>query len=463
MSAILVGVPLIMASGLSTGAAIAVALPIGLIFAQLNSAQQIVNSINVRVADKAAEKGNPNGIYWAGIGLPWVTRIFTNWLPLTVLIYLGGSVAQGIADNIPSFLQNGLAAVGSIMPAVGIGIILYVMRSMILVPFMFAGYFLVQYTGVSSIGAALVGSFFAFLYWMFKVQGKNTVSEGISTEEEVAGQKTSYGNILTKIDRLKTFLLWFCFSLASETWERKQGLNFGTAMTPSLKKLYKDDPEGLKEGLTRELQFFNTESVFGACIPGVALAMEEQKALGAPIKGESIAAVKTGLMGPLAGIGDSIDWGLMYILIIALCLPAAANGNGFVAVLPPIIFGIWGIIVAYFMFNLGYKSSVKSAQSLLKGGLFSSMIPVLTVLGMFMIGAMAAAYVTVSTPLEISLGSGLGSVPIQRTLNSIVPGILPLCAVFISYFVTKKFQRFVITALVMLGIGILLGCLGIIK
>ena len=58
----------------------------------------------------------------------------------------------------------------------------------------------------------------------------------------------------------------------------------------------------------RHLSYFNTEQFWGAGVPGIALALEEQKALGAPITGEMIESVKAGLMGPFAGLGDSINW-----------------------------------------------------------------------------------------------------------------------------------------------------------
>lgn len=42
--------------------------------------------------------------------------------------------------------------------------------------------------------------------------------------------------------------------------------------------------------------FYNTEAVFGSVINGITIAMEEQKAKGAPIDDETITSVKSGLM-----------------------------------------------------------------------------------------------------------------------------------------------------------------------
>ncbi|MCC8138687.1 MAG: PTS system mannose/fructose/sorbose family transporter subunit IID [Lachnospiraceae bacterium] len=225
--------------------------------------------------------------------------------------------------------------------------------------------------------------------------------------------------------------------------------------------MYKDDEEGLKESMSRHLEFFNTEKCFGACVPGVALAMEEQKAMGAPISGSAISSIKTGLMGPFAGIGDSIMWGPVYILCVALFIPACANGSGIAAIMPPILFAVIGILIAYFSFNIGYKNGAKSAATLLQQGKIADLLPVLTLLGMFMIGALGAGYVSVTTPLVFSSATGL-SFSVQDTLDSIAPGLLSLAALFTSYYVTKKFKNFLWTALIMLAIGLVLGCLGII-
>ena len=78
-----------------------------------------------------------------------------------------------------------------------------------------------------------------------------------------------------------------------------------------------------------------------------------------------------------------------------------------------------------------------------------------------MIGALAAGYVNVTTPLTFTSSTGV-SAALQDTLDSIAPGLLSLGALFTSYYVTKKFKNFLWTALIMLAIGLVLGMLGII-
>lgn len=456
VAATLVSVPLVLASGLDATAGIAIAIPVGLVCAQLNNLQQLVMSLPAQMADKYAAKGNNKGVYFCNFVMPYILRIFVRWLPLSALIYAGGTVAENFADKIPAVVLNALSAVGGVMPAVGLGIVMYTMGNTYLLPFLFGGFFFAQFSGTSTIACAMVAAFFAFLYYLFVVRPKRQANPA-PVEDDSATQR-----VLTKKELNRSFWTWILFGINCESWERKLGVGFGTAMIPSLKALYKNDPERYREALCRNLEFFNTEKCFGACIPGITIAMEEQRALGAPITGEAISAVKTGMMGPFAGIGDSIMWGPVYILCVALCVPACADhGSAIAALLPVIIFAAVGILIAWISFRIGYKNGAKSASALLQGGAFADLIPVLTVAGMFMIGALAASYVNVTTPLTFTSATGL-SFSLQNTLDSIAPGLLSLGALLISYFATKKFKNFLWTALIMLAIGIVLGMFGII-
>ncbi|MGH2162296.1 PTS system mannose/fructose/sorbose family transporter subunit IID, partial [Enterococcus faecalis] len=81
-----------------------------------------------------------------------------------------------------------------------------------------------------------------------------------------------------------------------------------------------------REALERHLNFFNTEATVGASIQAIAIAMEEEKSNAAAISDTAITSIKTGLMGPLAAIGDSIIWAALMPLIISIFIPMAKGG-----------------------------------------------------------------------------------------------------------------------------------------
>ena len=87
---------------------------------------------------------------------------------------------------------------------------------------------------------------------------------------------------------------------------------FFSGMRNIIDKLYDDDPEQKAEACQRHMEFYNSEfALVGPVILGAAIAMEEEKANGADIDGQAISAIKTSLMGPLAGIGDTLRQGTL--------------------------------------------------------------------------------------------------------------------------------------------------------
>ncbi|MBU5199706.1 PTS system mannose/fructose/sorbose family transporter subunit IID, partial [Vibrio cholerae] len=95
------------------------------------------------------------------------------------------------------------------------------------------------------------------------------------------------------------------------------------------------------EALKRHLEFFNTHPYVASPILGVTLALEEERANGAPVDDKAIQGVKVGMMGPLAGIGDPVFWFTVKPILGALAASLALTGN----ILGPIIyFFAWNLI-----------------------------------------------------------------------------------------------------------------------
>lgn len=235
--------------------------------------------------------------------------------------------------------------------------------------------------------------------------------------------------VLTKNDVTRTYLRWWWTAELSNSFERMQALAVGASFGPVLKKLYKDE-EGLQAALKRHLGFFNTQAIWGSLIHGSVLAMEEQKAQGEEIPDEVITDFKTGLMGPMAGIGDAIDGGTFLALFSALGASFAAEGN----VIGAFFIVLWCIInffEGYFFFHYGYKLGRESISKVLQGGLVQSIIKGGSILGMFMMGALSSTMVKLNTVVSMSIDDKV--ISLQETLEKMAPGLLPLALVFFVY------------------------------
>lgn len=265
---------------------------------------------------------------------------------------------------------------------------------------------------------------------------------------------------ITKKDVTKSMWIFYLGAELSNSYERLQSLVFCASMTPILKKLYKTDKD-LSDSLKRHLVFFNTEGTFGAAIQGITIAMEEEKANGANITDSAITGLKTGLMGPIAGIGDAIVWAAIMPIIIAVFLPFASNGSAIGGIAPLILYPSITILISYLLIQNGYKLGKSSITTLLQGGQMKSIIFAANVVGLMMMGALTASYVKISTPLIINAGDG-ANIVFQDILNMILPGILPLAAVFsIYYYMMKKGPNYNIILLSIVAFSILASILGV--
>ena len=75
------------------------------------------------------------------------------------------------------------------------------------------------------------------------------------------------------------------------------------SLTPIFKKIYKDDPQGMRDALVRHMQFYNTCPQFEAIVVGIVAALEVKNVESGNTMGPTIEAVKTSLMGPTGVIG----------------------------------------------------------------------------------------------------------------------------------------------------------------
>ncbi|MGX7151182.1 PTS system mannose/fructose/sorbose family transporter subunit IID [Enterococcus ureasiticus] len=266
---------------------------------------------------------------------------------------------------------------------------------------------------------------------------------------------------LTKKEISKTFWIYQLGCELSNSYERLQSLIFCASMIPAIKKLYADNEDEQREALKRHLAFFNTEGTIGASIQGISLAMEEERANGADIGDSAITSIKTGLMGPLAGIGDSIVWAAIMPLIISIFIPIAKNGSIMGGLGPLVIYTVLTMYISWGLINKSYTLGRNSIMALLKDGKIKQVIYGANVLGMMMMGALSASYVNIASPMKFHVSGG-ATIVVQDILDQIMRGILPLTAVFLIYFyMVKKGPRYGIIIGTIVAVSIIGSFLGL--
>ncbi len=251
---------------------------------------------------------------------------------------------------------------------------------------------------------------------------------------------------LTTGDVRRAFWLWTFFSHANYNYERLQGTAFAHAMTPIIRRLYTSEEE-IRAALKRHLVFFNTEPNVGAVIHGAVIAMEEQRANGAiEIDDDAINSVKTGLMGPLAGVGDTITQGTITPILLSIGIGLAQAGN----VIGPILYFVLEVAImtalSYFVFMQGYVRGREGVVSILRSGLLDRVVLGASVLGNVVLGALTAQFVTVFIVSTIHVDQS--SFNIGELLNDIMPGLVPLLFTLLTWWLLARRRVSPITLLV---------------
>ncbi|WP_102371572.1 PTS system mannose/fructose/sorbose family transporter subunit IID [Enorma phocaeensis] len=242
---------------------------------------------------------------------------------------------------------------------------------------------------------------------------------------------------------------------AGWNYERMQHSGYLWIILPQLRKIYGDNTEALKTACRTQCSpFFNTSNFLNTIITGVDLAIEETEGLEGM---ETVASLKTGLMGPLASIGDSIFGSLLPTIFGALAANMAMQGN-------PIGIFIWiavNIVVDWFRCKqtyVAYDQGMKLVTTM--SDQLNAITDAATVMGVFMVGALIST--NVGVVLNIVPNIGGVTMNVQDILNQICPKLVPAALVgFVYWLLGRKGMTSTKAIFIVLVIGIVLGALGL--
>ncbi len=235
---------------------------------------------------------------------------------------------------------------------------------------------------------------------------------------------------------------WIWESQIGWNYERMQGLGYLTTMLPAIKKLYGDNPELQEKALEVHSQFFNTTPQMGDIIVGMDLAIEEQDPSESGLS--VVASLKTALMGPFAGIGDTIFGVIAGAVFGSIAASMAVQGNW----VGTAIWEIWMFLVLFLirpkLFDLGYTQGVKLVTSM--ADRMQALTDAAGVLGLTVTGAMIASMVnfplaTYTVQVGVDEMSGdpiLVSYNLQAYANQIMPKLFPALLAFLCYWMLGK-------------------------
>jgi PTS system mannose-specific IID component len=265
----------------------------------------------------------------------------------------------------------------------------------------------------------------------------------------------------------KSFFNWFFWNGCSQQAESMLGMAFGQAMAPVIDELY-DSREEKAEALKRHITLFNTESQVGSICNGIVCGLEEANA-NKQCSPELISSAKVALIGPTSAIGDSLWVATIIPILLTICL-SIAQANPATAWLGPVLYLIiypaGTCLLSWFLFKLGKKSGLEGMQSFMATGKLNTLTETMTVLGLIVVGALTASFVSVTLPIRITrdVYDAVNNAMLENQVifnadgmvNSIFPKILPLGLTLWVYHLYSK-KKF--SPLALMGIILILALL----
>jgi fructoselysine/glucoselysine PTS system EIID component len=407
--------------------ALALAVPISILAEMLLSGLFVVRSAFNKKFVGYAEQGD-----WKKIQRLHILSGLLKPLLLGAVTFLAlqlGSVAmKSFLDIIPDWVNTGLKVAGNMLPALGFALLMNVMFNKKVAPYYFLGFLLAGYLKLPMIAIGGLGVILALI--VTGITHKPVVEEESAPGEEIPGGPAIAANLQKKVIRNLFFR-----SLALEAnfnFETCQNTGFAFSMIPVLKKLY-NTKESMSNALKRHLQFFNTSPYGSTLIMGISAAMEEQNSRLPDFDEESVNSVKLGLMGPLAGVFDSLFWGTFRVIAAGVGTSLALKGNALGPVLFILIFNIPHLVLRYNLAFIGYQQGTRFLQSLASNHVMDRLTAGAAILGLMVVGAMPASLMFVKTPLMI--GSG---VSVQSIIDQVVPNLIPLGLTFLVFYLLRK-------------------------
>ncbi|NMA16587.1 MAG: PTS sugar transporter subunit IIC [Erysipelotrichia bacterium] len=178
-------------SGLDTEAAIAFAVPVGLIFNSLMMLWIMLSNIFQGWYTKVCETGNTKG-FTTLILTSWFVQYAIRTVVIFLCVYFGAEAVQTFMTNLPVGVMKGLGAASGLLGAVGMAVLTRMLINTENVGFLFIGFIGARYFNLPAIVVAIIAVVVALtiafndkqLMDLKNAMKKGTVGVALSEEED---------------------------------------------------------------------------------------------------------------------------------------------------------------------------------------------------------------------------------------------------------------------------------------
>ncbi|MBQ0064885.1 MAG: PTS system mannose/fructose/sorbose family transporter subunit IID [Firmicutes bacterium] len=255
----------------------------------------------------------------------------------------------------------------------------------------------------------------------------------------------------------KAFHSWYYGNLTCFTQEHMQTFGYLCSMLPIVEELY-DNKEDQARSMHTYTAFFNTEPQIGAVVVGITAGLEEARANGEEVDDESINGLRAGLMGPLAGIGDSLVVGTVIPILLGIAMGLSAGGSPVGCIFYIVAWNLFAYFGMRLLFYKGYELGGKAVDFLV-GEQGVALRESVTLLGGMVIGAVSATWVSVTTSFKLYNEAGEAYLVLQDKFNDVFPGMLTAIFVIACWYLMAKKNMSPIKVMLLLVVVAFVGVL----
>ena len=260
------------------------------------------------------------------------------------------------------------------------------------------------------------------------------MTEDITTASSEKDKSASEHKLTThdyNVTTLRSYFLQNGFN-----YSNYQGLGYGLVLYPAFKKIYGENTDRLAKELEQNSEFYNTNPNFLPFITSLHLAMADEGA-----DYEDIRGIKMALMGPLAGIGDSLSQFCIAPLFSTIFASLAMSG----VAAAPLLFlvAMNGVLISikFAVAAQGRKLGTTIIDKL--SSELSTISETASMIGVTVISGLVATYVKMNVGISFAAGAAQegvkqSTVNNQSMLDGIAPALLPVLYTALMYWLIKK-------------------------
>lgn len=410
-------------TGQHTSDAIALAIPVAVAG---NLTTVLVRTLTIYIQHRAdkIQASSPRHyigtLHFAALSLQALRVAVPSFLFIT---FVNQHMMMTLFHALPPVLSNGFTAASGFIVVVGYGMVIRSLQAPKLIPYFVLGFLVADFSHITLVGVGVLGVCLALLHERVWTQAIPTADASLAyglPDADTAGA--------TIPPRVMRSVFWRSQTeQGSWNYERMQNLGYAYALEPALDWLYPDaEQRAIRK--QRHLEFFNTQPYVANLVIGVNIALEAGAARGDERMDRLVTSMKLGMMGPLAGVGDSIFWGTVRPLLASIGATLALHGSVFGPILFFCLFNMIRLSVRWGLLHYGYTLGVKIVH-IMATGVVRKVTEGATIIGLVVMGALVSDWATVKFAPSWQVGSG-HAISLANIIDSLLPKLPSLLLVW---------------------------------